>query len=201
MTQTASQMSALLGSRICHDLISPLGAIGNGVELLQMSGLGDSPELSLITESVENANARIKLFRLAFGAPSPGQHIARSEIRDILAPIGAARRMKIDWPLDRDLLRDEARLAFLLLLCCETMLPWGGQVDVVSDETSLRMRATAERMRDGDDLWNQLTTPDAPIPAASEIHFPLARDAAVDLGRVLNWERSEKTVILTAAPA
>ena len=50
----------LIGSRICHDLISPIGAIANGVELLGMSGAGETgPELDLINQSVDNASALI----------------------------------------------------------------------------------------------------------------------------------------------
>ena len=51
-------LSALIGSRICHDLISPIGAIGNGVELLMMEGRA-GPEVALIAESVAAANAQI----------------------------------------------------------------------------------------------------------------------------------------------
>jgi len=40
----------LIGSRICHDLISPVGAINNGLELLLMSGMNMSPEVALIDE-------------------------------------------------------------------------------------------------------------------------------------------------------
>ena len=66
-THPEDDLVALVGSRLCHDLISPLGAIGNGVELLTMTATTLSPELQLITESVAAANARIKFFRLAFG--------------------------------------------------------------------------------------------------------------------------------------
>ena len=53
-------LTALLGSRICHDLISPIGAISNGVELLLMDNVAKGPEMTLIAESVANANARIR---------------------------------------------------------------------------------------------------------------------------------------------
>ena len=78
--RTRADISALVSSRICHDLVSPLGAIGNGVELLGMSGAPEGPELQLINESVENANARLRFFRIAFGAASADQVISRSEI-------------------------------------------------------------------------------------------------------------------------
>ena len=63
-----TDLNALLGSRICHDLISPIGAIGNGVELLIMDGATKGPEIALIAESVANASARIRFFRIGFGA-------------------------------------------------------------------------------------------------------------------------------------
>ena len=58
-------LAALVGSRICHDLISPIGAIGNGLELFLMDTAG-GPELALITESISHAKARIRFFRVAY---------------------------------------------------------------------------------------------------------------------------------------
>jgi histidine phosphotransferase ChpT len=65
----ATEIAALIASRICHDLISPIGAIGNGMELMALSSGQEqsSPELDLISQSVENANARIRFFRIAYG--------------------------------------------------------------------------------------------------------------------------------------
>ena len=78
--------SALIGSRICHDLVNPIGAIGNGVELMQMDGAVRGPELTLIAESVANANARIRFFRIAFGA-SGGQRVSKSEVLAVLSDL------------------------------------------------------------------------------------------------------------------
>lgn len=79
-------LSALIGSRICHDLISPISAIGNGVELMELSGIERTPEIDLIAQSVENANARIRFFRIAFGKRGTGGKIAKS---DIIGPLAA----------------------------------------------------------------------------------------------------------------
>ncbi len=83
-TRHKPDLAALLGSRICHDLISPLGAIGNGVELLAMSGQS-GPEMAMIEDSVRNANARIRFFRMAFGPASADQSASRTETLAILA--------------------------------------------------------------------------------------------------------------------
>jgi len=57
MSHDNTSIAVLIGSRICHDLISPIGAITNGLELLNMAGEANGPEMSLIGESVGNASA------------------------------------------------------------------------------------------------------------------------------------------------
>ncbi|CRK74395.1 hypothetical protein [Nereida ignava] len=57
---TPLDLSALVGSRICHDLISPLGAIANGVELMALTGAEQTPEMLLIAESVEAAVTKVR---------------------------------------------------------------------------------------------------------------------------------------------
>ena len=68
MTKPIPQLASLIGSRTCHDLISPIGTIHNGIELIKMSTkdkLGS--ESDLIAGSSNNAFNRIKFFRIAFG--------------------------------------------------------------------------------------------------------------------------------------
>lgn len=197
MTAATPDLNALLGSRICHDLISPLGAIGNGVELLQMSGMTDSPEIALISESVENANARIRFFRVAFGAATPDQRLSRAEIMAILAPVGKARRIEIDWQVDGDVPRDHARLAFLLLQCCESALAWGGRVTIRAMEGVWQIVATGGRMRIDPECWAELAAPSGrPVEAAS-VHFPLARDAATGMARTITQQVDETEIALS----
>lgn len=198
MNTFPAEMNALLGSRICHDLISPIGAIGNGVELLQMSGVGNSAELSLISESVENANARIRLFRVAFGAAAPDQRIARREVEGILASMGASRGIDFHWPLESDILRDEARLIFLLLLCCESALPRGGGVTVETGHGPIAIACEAERLRVEEAAWRLLEEPMAELPSAADIHFPLARHAAESIGRRIATKTGETRIVLRA---
>lgn len=77
-------LTALLGSRICHDLISPIGAIGNGLELLMMDGSSTSPEMVLISESVAHADARIRFFRVAYGMAQADHRIGKAEVQSVL---------------------------------------------------------------------------------------------------------------------
>jgi len=89
--------ASLLGSRLCHDLISPLGAISNGVELLTMSGVANSPELTLIEEAVASANARVKFFRVALGGSTGSQMLARSEILKLIDGCYGNGRLTVRW--------------------------------------------------------------------------------------------------------
>lgn len=194
-TSTTHDLSALLGSRICHDLISPLGAIGNGIELLSMSGLSAAPEIALIAESVENANARIRFFRVAFGAASPGQMLARSEILSILDDLAKGARIEIEWQPAGAVARAEAKLAFLLLQCMETALPWGGRVLVSQTDECWHIHARADRFKDAAELWRLLQGSEAAEKISSaDVHFALAPEAAAQIGRTIRAEVAEGSV-------
>ena len=54
-------ITGLVGARICHDLISPIGAIGNGIELLGLTGVAPGPEMQLISDSAAGAQARVRV--------------------------------------------------------------------------------------------------------------------------------------------
>jgi histidine phosphotransferase ChpT len=189
-----SDVSALIASRICHDLISPIGAIGNGVELLTMEGGSTRPEFALIAASVANANARIRLFRIAFGAATGDQRIARNEVLSILTDLGHAGRITYAWTSQGDLSRREVRLVFLLLLCLETVLPYGGRVAVTKADATWTIRAEAQRTKLDPRLWAMLIDPDAtalddaaPLEAA-HIQFALVGRDLARLGRTLQSE-------------
>ncbi|RUU53240.1 histidine phosphotransferase, partial [Mesorhizobium sp. M2C.T.Ca.TU.002.02.1.1] len=66
-TLSAPDLAALLCSRVCHDIISPVGAINNGLELLDEGG-ADEDAMKLIRQSARNASARLQFARIAFGA-------------------------------------------------------------------------------------------------------------------------------------
>lgn len=179
------ELNALIGSRICHDLISPLGAIGNGVELLEMTGLETSPEIALISESVDNVNARIRYFRVAFGAASNGAMIGNAELRSILSDLfKATNRINVDWRVGEDVPRTEAKLAFLIVLCLENALAWGGKVHVTRTDGRWNLMGSADRMKIDEPLWEVVANPQSGMSIkASDVQFALVQPAAVAVGR------------------
>ena len=170
-------LSALLGSRICHDLISPIGAIGNGLELLMMDGALQGPELALISDSVAHANARIRFFRIAFGTSDGDRRIARPEVTSILADLGRGSRLGIDWDSEADLPRRDVKLLFLLLQCLETAMPFGGRIKVRRSTSRWTLTGEAAKLKVDPDLWGLLSTPAAgPEVGAAHVHFLLAAE-------------------------
>ncbi|WP_101341999.1 histidine phosphotransferase family protein [Cereibacter azotoformans] len=193
-----TDLAALLGSRICHDLISPIGAIGNGVELLMMDGSIRGPEMTLISESVANANARIRFFRVAFGATGAEQRIGRPEILSILQDLTRGGRLQIDWQGPSDLQRREVKLAFLLILCLETAMAYGGRIRVERNDARWVLVGQAHKIRIDADLWEMLSNPMAQVEmSAARVHFALVPDEMSRQGRRLTSEIRETEIRLS----
>ncbi|WP_431299017.1 histidine phosphotransferase family protein [Tabrizicola sp. BL-A-41-H6] len=196
--QEKPDFAAMIGSRICHDLISPIGAIGNGVELMQMDNEGSSPELALIAESVANANARIRFFRVAYGVASSDQRIAKTEVISILTDITRGTRLIYAWNTPADLSRREVRLAFLMLQCLETAMAYGGRVQVDRDDNGWRMAAEAPRLKLDAALWDAIAQQEAPAElGAGHVHFGLVPGELDRQGRSLIVDIKETTIRLS----
>ena len=112
MSDDRAALAALVGSRLCHDLISPISAIQNGLELiaLEQASAAPAPEMQLIQDSCTNATARIRLFRVAFGSAGSEQVMSSRDMADILAGVTQGGRIAASWTLSEDLPRFEAQL-------------------------------------------------------------------------------------------
>ena len=192
------RLAALVGSRLCHDLISPLGAIGNGVELLQLSGefpgIQRSAEMQLISDSVDAARDRITLFRMAFGHTAAGQRISCNEIAGLLENFDRNGRLRINFDANGDMPRTEGRMLLLSLMCLETAMPWGGRVLICRGAQGWRLVAEAARVKVDPSLWEWLSmteSQDFPGLAPSDVHFGLLALFAVQEGRRISWEMDE----------
>ena len=187
MTKPARpDISALVGSRICHDLISPLGAVGNGLELLDLTGKAPrgAPEMELIAQSVGNANAWLRFFRIAFGAAREEQVIAGSELASVLADSLDRDRIALQTDLPEVISRRDAKLALLLVLGLVSALPQGGAVRLAETGGKWRLSGAGPRLRVEPRLWRQLDDPTpAPGLSAAEVQFALLPLAAAEAGR------------------
>jgi histidine phosphotransferase ChpT len=188
---SAQDLSALVSARFCHDLISPLGAIGNGLELLQMAGSG-SAELDLISDSLANALAKLRFFRIAFGPADPESRLTFEDASEITRAMFNGR-MTIAWPAEKaSLLRPTARLVFLAILCLEKSLPMGGLVRVSRAEDALSLTVEGRRVSAPDALWSHVVHGTGLEDARSDsIQFPMMRLALLETGHEAEAEFGE----------
>lgn len=194
---SANEYTDLVGSRICHDLVNPLGAIGNGLELLAMS-VGRSEEMALVEDALKGATAKLELFRLAFGAAQPGQMVGAAEINTLMQQISAAGRHRISWECSGELPRTDVRAALLTALCAETALVLGGEITIGAD---WRIIGTGRRINLAPELWEPLGQGLAPreIPGGAQVQFGLLPEALRDCGRGLKIEEGETRLVLDLA--
>jgi histidine phosphotransferase ChpT len=130
--------ASLLCSRLCHDLLSPVGALNNGIELLADETDPAMREqcMGLLAESARTTAGKLKFFRLAFGAAGGfGEAIALHEVRTALEgmfPPGG--RLELIWLVDGDALpKPAAKLLLNLCLMTGEALPRGGTLTIGSE--------------------------------------------------------------------
>jgi len=134
VTLEALDLAALLCSRVCHDLISPVGAVVNGIEVME----DDADEqtktfaLDLIRKSAATASARLQFCRLAFGAAgSAGASIDTGDAEGVARGMMEDDKLKITWSLPRVLLpKNRVKLLLNLLVLAGSTIPRGGSLAV-----------------------------------------------------------------------
>ncbi|WP_050930402.1 histidine phosphotransferase family protein [Aestuariivita boseongensis] len=190
MTPKAQNLTSLIGSRICHDLISPIGAISNGMELLSLSGAMAGPELALIEDSVAQANARIRFFRLAFGIADAAP-VTEAEVVEILRGYAGGARVSLGFHVTGAQPRNEVRLVFLAILCLETALPFGGKITVHREADHWHISGISDRVQSSTPAWRALLSGQLPEEITpGTVQFVLLPEGAGDLGRMLTVDKA-----------
>lgn len=142
-------LAALLCSRVCHDVISPVGAIINGLEVLD----GEQDEemraiaMELIKKSAISASARLQFCRLAFGAAgSFGALIDTGDAEKAARDIFVSARTALQWDAGRRMAsRNSVKLLLNLCLIAATAIPRGGviAVDIFGEDDAMAIRVEA----------------------------------------------------------
>jgi histidine phosphotransferase ChpT len=131
---SALDLAALLCSRVCHDLISPVGAIVNGLEVLEEDKDEETRvfALELIKKSAQQASVKLQFCRLAFGAAgSAGAQIDLGEAEKVARGLLADDKTTIVWNLPRELLpKNRVKLLLNMLLIAVGCIPRGGALKV-----------------------------------------------------------------------
>lgn len=144
LTLTGPDLAALLCSRVCHDVISPVGAINNGLELLDEGG-ADADAMDLIRTSALNASVRLKFARLAFGASgSVGASIDTGEAERAAKDFAAAeKKTEVSWVGPRAIIaKNRVKLLLNLFLVAYAAIPRGGNIEVTLENPELDAKFT-----------------------------------------------------------
>jgi len=141
-------LAALLCSRVCHDLINPVGALINGLEVLDGDPDAEmrAVALDLIRKSAEAASTRLQFCRLAYGAAgSAGAMIDLGEAEKVARGLFRDERTKLDWTAERVLMpKNKVKLILNLCVVGAAAIPRGGLVAVTADGAGDRIAVSAE---------------------------------------------------------
>jgi len=200
------ELAALLCSRVCHDLISPVGAIVNGLEVLDDNPKPEDREfaLDLIRKSAKTASARLQFCRLAFGAAGSSgaqidlgdaQAMARGHIED--------GKTTIAWNLPRLLLpKNRVKLLLNMLIIAQQTIPRGGTltVDPLGDGDAMGFRVAAAGLnaRLPQNIANQLSGGQAPAVDAHAVQPYYTRLLAQACGLDVALAPDGEAVVITA---
>lgn len=200
---TAPDLSQLVGSRLCHDIVNPLSAISNGIELLALSGAPRSPEIDLIASAVGDAMARVRFYRIAFGAARAGETLSPRELREILTALYSSGRHDVDWQITSDLPRRDAKLAFLMLSCAETAFPLGASLQVTNADGVWRLTGAGRKLASDDALWGLLHGSGLPVeaPPPGRVQFALLAQEMAARGLMARVAMDEDSAHLTLSVA
>jgi histidine phosphotransferase ChpT len=151
ITIGALDLAALLCSRVCHDLISPVGAIVNGLEVLEEDKDEETKTfaLDLIKKSAGAASAKLQFCRLAFGAAgSAGAQIELGDAEKVARGLIEDGKTTIIWNLPREFVaKNKAKLLLNMLVVATSSIPRGGSLTVDPADGGYRVLASGLNAR------------------------------------------------------
>ncbi|HSM41577.1 MAG TPA: histidine phosphotransferase family protein [Afifellaceae bacterium] len=175
------ELAALIGSRVCHDIISPVGAITNGLEVLEEEKDESMREfaMDLIKKSSGQASAKLQFARLAFGASGgAGAEIDMMDAGRCAANYLEREKAELDWQVKAPMLgKHEAKLLLNLLIIAANAVARGGVIKVTAerseDETVMRIVAEGDRAKCAAGVREVITAGAKPNPLDAHSVQPL----------------------------
>ena len=188
----------LLASRLCHELISPVGAVNNGVELLNdgdASFVRDAT--TLIGQSARRAAMRLQFYRFAYGAGGLGG--GAPDAKSLVSGILEGGKVRCDWPSEFDVLAAPwQKLTCNLMLLASEILPRGGTVTLTRAGNGVAAAAAGEAVNLTAELKAALA-PAAEVAAltARTVHAYFTARYAENVGARLSLSEADKGATFT----
>lgn len=202
-------LAAMVASRICHDLISPVGAIANGLEVIDEDPDQDmrAHAMDLMRNSTAQASAKLQFARLAFGAAgSAGAEIDLNDAEMVTRAIATSDKHKVEWSGPAaTLAKDKVKLLLNMITLAFMALPRGGSLNISitgdSGAPSFELRCKGEAARVPEILEQMLAgTNDHALDAHSIQPYYTLRIATA-VGMPLQARFDGDDVVLSASPA
>lgn len=197
-------LAALLCSRICHDLISPVGAVGNGLELMEPARPDEMEVRDLLADSARTALAALEFFRVAFGAAHGGSgEMGGVEVQTIARGFIHGGRRTLEWTAAaQPLPRSAAKLLLLMLMTTSGAAQLGGVLTVetaTGAPLGLTVTADGRRVALSDEARAIIegAAPPADLPAR-DAHLAALAHHARAMGARLAVETTPERIRLTA---
>lgn len=151
------RVAELLASRLCHDLISPVGAVNSGIELMTEFGDGlDSESMQLVASSAKLASEKLQFFRIAYGNAGSGANVALGDGLRLIEPVCANQRTAVvieDRTAGAMPGPGVVKLLLNITLVAVECLPRGGELAVViGPDMAVRVSASGEGARIEDNM-------------------------------------------------
>lgn len=209
MTISPTDFASMLCSRLCHDLLSPIGALNNGLELLADEQDPDMRArcLELLADSAKASANKLKFFRLAFGAAGGfGEQVDTREARAAIEGLfGEAKRITLGWMVEEETLpKGAVKVLLNLALIAGDALVRGGQLDIgaetIGGHVEIVIRAEGPRIILDEELRGALAghQGDAPAtPRAAAAH--LARAIVTENGGSLQVSEPDAPALMFGA--
>lgn len=207
MPDLAHDLASLMCSKLCHDLVSPVGALSNGIEVLADETDAELREnaLDLIAQSAKTAAAKLQFARLAFGnAGGSAGTLSIASAARAAKEYFETTKASLDWPEGQEpsLPKDAVRLCLNLLLVALDCIPRGGEIraEIAPDGRKFIAEATGRGAKLPEASWSALTNA-VPVHEldARLVQAFFAGHLAQQIGATISSEANESCVRLIAS--
>jgi len=203
----ALDLAALLSSRVCHDLINPVGAIVNGLEVMDSSNKAEDKEfaLDLIRKSAVSTSARLQFCRIAYGAAgSAGTQIDLGDAQKVARGHLEDAKTKITWNLPHMLLpKNRVKLLLNMMVIAQQAIPRGGElvIDPLGEGETMgfRIRAVGQNAREPHGIAEQLNPESAASVTAHAVQPYYTALLAQACGFKVSMTKEDDAVVIATA--
>jgi len=201
---TATDLSAYLASRLCHDLVNPIGAISSGLSMRKEDGADETMrEMAdgLVAEGTQKALAILSFARLAYGAAGGhGTEIKTEDAETVVRDLFAVMKADLDWQLPAEIWpKNRIKILLIFAAAAGEAIPRGGLVRIEPQgEGGFTLTVTGSKMFLNEDFLTALGGDTTDIKPKTTPAF-LAHLLAEEEGGCLTAEKTEAAITLSAA--